>query len=295
MTNPLTKLWRKTPFSNGDNPLVAVIPLTGMIGVSSPGSRRVLNYERMEKSIEAAFKPDNLTAVALAINSPGGSPVQSKLIFGAIRRLAEEKQVPVFAFIEDVGASGGYMLAVAADEIYADDSSIVGSIGVISGGFGFPDVLEKVGVERRIYTAGTSKSQLDPFSPEKPEDVGHLQSILDSTHASFIELVKQRRGSKVKTDHEDIFSGSFWTAAGAKERGLIDGVAHMTDFLKNRFGKDVVVKKFARQYSSFFARITGAQLRAGTAPLNGESPALVDPEAVVETLKEREIWSRYGL
>jgi serine protease SohB len=182
-------------------------------------------------------------AVALEINSPGGSPVQSSLIGARIRRLAEEKKIPVIAFVEDVAASGGYWLAAAADEIYADPSSVVGSIGVISAGFGLQGLLEKNGVERRVYTAGNSKSMLDPFRPEQPEDVARLKELLEDIHVNFKEHVSARRMGKLVEDR-DLFTGEIWLARKAVEVGLIDGIGHILPHLQERFGKKVRLQRY---------------------------------------------------
>ena len=300
--NPLARLWRKLPLVGEKHPTVRVIVLSGAIGISSPGSGRALNYERMEKSIKAAFKPGKFDAVALQINSPGGSPVQSRLIFNAIRQLADENDVPVLSFIEDVGASGGYMLAIAGDEIFADEASIVGSIGVISGGFGFPEALQKLGIERRVYTAGTNKGTNDPFQPVREEDVAHLKTILDDMHECFKGMVVDRRGKRVETDHDDTFTGRYWTANGARERGLIDGTGNLSEILKARYGKDVNLVKCSPQSSSLLSRLTGSRAgsRAGQAQnapshsggLSGGS--LIDPAALLDSMEERALWSRFG-
>ena len=267
--------------------MVTVLELSGVIGVSGPG-RKGLFYQKLEKSIEAAFKPGDLSAVALAINSPGGSPVQSRLIFSAIRRLAKEKEVPVLAFVEDVGASGGYILAIAGDEIYADESSVVGSIGVISGGFGFQEAIARLGVERRVYTAGENKSMLDPFKAEDPEDVARLQDILEELHEQFKELVKSRRPEKLADDPE-IFSGRVWTGAKAREKGLIDGTAQLGDFLRARYGKDVKIKRISPDGGSLLKRLLSGDA-AGP-----ETPSLIDADAFLDAAERRAMWSRYGL
>jgi signal peptide peptidase SppA len=196
----------------------------------------------MAPVLERAFRKGKPKAVALEINSPGGSPVQSSLIGARIRRLAEEHDVPVYAFVEDVAASGGYWLAAAADEIWADDSSVLGSIGVISAGFGAHVLLARQGVERRVYTAGNSKSMLDPFRPEKPEDVERLKGLLEDIHQNFIDHVTARRGSRLTTE-TDLFTGEVWLARRAKELGLIDGVGHLKPKMQELFGKKV---QFAR-------------------------------------------------
>lgn len=264
--------------------LVTHLELRGVIGEGA-AFLRGLSHARLSDAIEAAFKPRRLKAVALSINSPGGSPVQSRLIFQAIRREADKKKVPVFAFIEDVGASGGYMLALAADEIYADASSVVGSIGVISAGFGFQNAIARYGIERRVHTAGKSKSQLDPFRPEDPGDVLRLQAILDDLHAHFIGLVKERRGGKLSAA-EDIFTGAFWTAGAARERGLIDGTAHLADFLRARFGEDVKIKTVSAEHRPLLRRLLGGARRGVASEL---------PEAVLAAAEARALWARYGL
>jgi len=284
--NILAKLWSALPFSGAAEPLVNVIELYGVIGASGPG-RKALNLKGVEKAIEQAFKPKKLAAVALAINSPGGSPVQSRLIHNTIRRLAEEKKVPVIAFVEDVGASGGYILSIAGDEIYADESSIVGSIGVISGGFGFVEAIEKLGVERRVHTAGENKSTLDPFKPEDPAEVARLEKILNELHDQFMALVRARRPGKLK-EEDGIFTGEFWTAPRAQELGLIDGTAQLGDFLRARYGKDVKIKRVSPESGSLLKRLlSGGEAMAGR--------GLVDPGAMLDAAETRALWGRYGL
>jgi serine protease SohB len=279
--NIIAKIASAVPFLGSSDPLVTVISLQGVIGAVGPGQRG-LSLAKVEKAIEEAFKPGKLAAVALAINSPGGSPVQSRLIHNAIRAKAEEKNVPVLSFVEDVGASGGYILAIAGDEIYADESSIVGSIGVISGGFGFVQALQKLGVERRVHTAGDNKSTLDPFKPEDPKDVERLQGVLDDLHDQFIALVRARRPGKLKDD-PSIFSGEFWTAPRAKDLGLIDGTAQLGDFLKSRFGKKVKIKRVAAEKGSLLRKL-----------LSGDAAALIDADAVINAAERRALWARYG-
>lgn len=227
------------PFLKKD-PVVSVIRLSGMIGT---GGRGALNDASLGPMIEKAFTKGKPVAVALEVNSPGGSPVQSSLIGARIRRMAEEKEIPVIAFVEDVAASGGYWLAAAGDEIYADTSSVVGSIGVISAGFGFHDLMAKNGVERRVYTAGNSKSMLDPFRPERPEDVAQLQSLLADIHVNFKEHVTTRRAGKLVEDR-DLFTGEIWLARKAIEVGLIDGIGHIKPHLKERYGKKVQLRRY---------------------------------------------------
>ncbi len=284
----LKSLWTALPFTGEGDPLVTVIEMSGVIGDLGAGQKG-LTLRRLEKTIEAAFKPKHVKAVALAINSPGGSPVQSRLILGAVRRQAKEKDKPVLAFIEDVGASGGYILALAGDEIYADESSVVGSIGVISGGFGFHDAMKKLGVERRVHTAGENKSMLDPFRPEDPEDVARLEAILKQLHEQFIALVKERRGAKLADDPE-LFSGAIWTGPAAQQRGLVDGTAQLGDFLRDRYGKDVKIRRMSPESPSLIRRL----LSGGDAFASGR-PALIDAEELIAAGERRALWSRYGL
>ncbi|MEZ5894367.1 MAG: S49 family peptidase [Parvularculaceae bacterium] len=261
---------------------MTVIEMTGAIGETGAG-RKGLTLKRLEKSIEAAFKPGNLKAVALAINSPGGSPVQSRLILSAVRRAAAEKNIPVIAFIEDVGASGGYILALAADEIYADESSIVGSIGVIAGGFGFQEAIEKLGVERRVHTAGENKSMLDPFKPEDPKDVERLETLLARLHRQFIDLVKERRGGKL-SDNPDLFTGAFWSGEEAVQLGLIDGCARLGEFLRDRHGKDVRIRRVSPEGGPLWKKL-----------MSGEAAPLIDPDDLIAAAGRRSLWARFGL
>ncbi len=214
-------------------PLVAVVRLNGAIGMPGRGS---LSDAALAPVLERAFKKGKPAAVALQINSPGGSPVQSSLIGARIRRLAEETKVPVYAFVEDVAASGGYWLAAAADEIWADESSVLGSIGVISAGFGAHVFLARQGVERRVYTAGESKSMLDPFRPENEEDVARLKRLLNDIHANFIAHVKARRADKLD-GNADLFTGEIWLARRAAALGLIDGIAHLKPKMQDLHGE----------------------------------------------------------
>lgn len=290
MANKITLLKRLSkaiPFIGKPDPLITVIELRGAIGTGGPGGRTI-THKGVEKLIKEAFKPNNLSAVALRINSPGGSPVQSRLIQRSIRREAEKNAIPVYAFIEDVGASGGYLLAIAADEIYADISSIIGSIGVISAGFGLNKAIEKIGVERRVHAAGGSKSQLDPFKPENPEDISRLKAILDDTHTHFIDLVKEQRSETLGTQ-EDIFSGAFWTASDAKLRGLIDGITHFDDFIAQKFGNDAKVKTIAPKKGPLSALSIAGQSQTSR-PLFD-----VSIDGTIDQIEQRSLWSRYGL
>ena len=255
------------------NPTVAVVRLSGVI---AGGTRGTLNDQLLAPLLERAFSRGKPDAVALLINSPGGSPVQSSLIAARIRRLAEETKVPVFAFVEDVAASGGYWLATAADEIWADDCSILGSIGVISAGFGAHEFLDRHGIDRRVYTAGKSKSMLDPFQPEKPEDVERLKGILADLHDSFIDHVKSRRGGKLDGE-TDVFTGEFWLAGKARDLGLIDGIGHVVPRMKDRFGDKVRFRPY--EIRRPFLRRFGASLI----------------EDAVAGLEERAAFARFGL
>jgi len=239
----------------------------------------------LESRIEQAFRPKRLAAVALVINSPGGSPVQSALIASAIRRKAEEKNVPVLAFAEDVAASGGYWLMTAGDELYADRASIVGSIGVISAGFGFKGLIERFGIERRIHSAGEKKSFLDPFSAEQEEDVERLKEIQSQIHDTFMDQVKSRRGDKLnRRRYKEIFSGDVFLGEEAERLGLIDGIAETTSFLKQRFGKDVRLRPIGIRRSPLRGLLRGGSSSAGQ--MTGE---------VLAGIEDRLHWSRYGL
>ncbi len=221
-------------------PLVSVVRMSGTIGMSGRAS---LTDNALAPILEKAFKRGKPSAVAIELNSPGGSPVQSSLIGARIRRLSEENKVPVIAFVEDVAASGGYWLAAAADEIWADNSSVIGSIGVISASFGAHVFLARQGVERRVYTAGKSKSMLDPFRPENPEDVARLKTLLDDIHGNFISHVKTRREGKLDLK-KDLFQGDIWLAGRAAELGLIEGIGHLKPKMQERFGEDVRFRRY---------------------------------------------------
>ncbi|MFA6267040.1 MAG: S49 family peptidase [Pseudolabrys sp.] len=271
-----------------DIPVVPVVRLSGAIGVSTP-LRPGLTLAGLARALDRAFAVPRARAVALAINSPGGSPTQSHLIFRRIRQLAEEKKIPVIAFIEDAGASGGYMLACAADEIICDDYSIVGSIGVVGGSFGFPELMKKLGIERRVYTAGERKVMLDPFREESPDDVKRIKAIQADIHEHFINLVKARRGSRLKGADETLFSGEFWTATKAIELGLADCRGELRATLRERYGEKVRMPLVAAERSFLGRRIPGIGLAEAMAGRRG----LADD--IISTLEERTLWSRYGL
>lgn len=266
-------------------PVVAVVRLGGVIGRTG-GLRQGLTLESVAPLLKRAFALSRLEAVALQINSPGGSPVQSALIHRRIRDLAEEREVPVFAFCEDVAASGGYWLACAADEIFADANSIIGSIGVIAAGFGFTGLIEKLGVERRVHTAGTRKGMLDPFQPEKAEDVERLLAIQQEMHESFKALVRERRGTRISGHDTDLFDGSFWTGARAWELGLADGIGEVRGTMRERFGERVDLRQIdAGRRWPWQVLSSSSRAEAGA--------ALV--EQAIDTLAARQLWSRYGL
>ena len=268
-------------------PVVPVLRLAGVIG-SGGGALRGegLSLQGIGSSIERAFKVKGAKAVALAINSPGGSPVQSALITERIRTLSAKHELPVIAFIEDVGASGGYWLALAADEIFADANSLVGSIGVITQGFGFVDAIERLGVERRVYTAGQSKSQLDPFKPEDPKDVDHLKDLLEDAHLSFKGMVRDRRGDRLKGTDEELFEGRVWSGTKALEHGLIDGLGHLHAILTERYGDDLKMPMMVRPRPWWQRRLRGSIEFA-------EPRAWID--GTLDSLSERALWARYGL
>lgn len=278
------------PFDRFKNPAprVSVVRLTGVIGSHTP-LRKGLTLSDLAGVLKHAFEADNLKAVALAVNSPGGSPVQSSLIAGRIRALADEKKVPVFAFAEDVAASGGYWLLTAADEIYADESSIVGSIGVISAGFGFPAVLDRLGIERRVYASGRNKGALDPFQREKPDEVQYLRGIQGEIHEAFRSQVRTRRGDKLKASEEELFDGRFWTGARAVDLGLIDGIGDLRSVLRARFG-DKVKLNVVSDRGPWWRRWMGLPGMRRNALETGDWAA-----AIVDAVEERALWSRYGL
>ena len=277
----LPKSWRS------DAVTVPVLRLQGTIMAGGSQFRPSLSLATTAGLIEKAFAVE-APAVAISVNSPGGSPVQSRLIFKRIRDLAAEKNRRVLVFVEDVAASGGYMIALAGDEIIADPSSIVGSIGVVSASFGFPELLKKIGVERRVHTAGQNKSVLDPFKPEKPEDVERLKALQLEVHATFIEMVRERRGSKLKDD-PDLFTGLFWTGKRGLDLGLVDALGDMRGTLKQRYGAKTRLKLIT-QPRGLFARFGLFGSKAAPAEIAAAAAA-----GVADAAEERALWSRYGL
>jgi signal peptide peptidase SppA len=274
----------------GDYPVVPVVRLSGLIGYSTP-LKPGLMLATVARPLERAFRMRRASAVALLINSPGGSPVQSHLIFRRIRDLAAEHELPVIAFAEDVAASGGYMVACAADEIICDPSSIVGSIGVVGGTFGFPKLMEKLGIERRLYASGEHKAMLDPFLPENPEDVERLKSVQRDIHDDFIALVKQSRGARLTGPEKDLFSGEYWTGRKAIELGLADSIGDLRATLRARFGKDVETPLIAAERSLLGRPRSGVAADA----LDGLFGRTDLAEDVVSALEARSLWARYGL
>jgi serine protease SohB len=271
-------------------PLVPVVRLAGVIGISTP-LRPGLTLASVARPLERAFGMRHAKAVALVINSPGGSAVQSHLIFQRIRQLADEKKLPVIAFLEDAAASGGYMIACAADELIADPSSVVGSIGVIGGSFGFDKLIARIGVERRLYTAGEHKAMLDPFLPEDPDDVERLKSIQREIHDTFIALVKSRRGGKLAGPEKTLFSGEFWTGLRACELGLVDAIGDLRSSLRERYGDKVITPLIVGERSLFGRRLPGIGL--SEIDMLARRPGLA--EEFISALEARAVWARYGL
>jgi serine protease SohB len=268
--------------------VIPVVRLHGTIMSGGNQFRPALNLASVAPVLEKAFSIKDAPAIAISINSPGGSPVQSRLIFTRIRELAREKKKKVLIFVEDVAASGGYMIALAGDEIIADPTSIVGSIGVVSGGFGFPELLKKIGVERRVYTAGENKMILDPFQPEKEKDIEYLKSLQLEIHQVFIAMVRERRVGKLKDD-DTVFSGLFWSGTRGLELGLIDGLGDMRQELKKRYGQKTRLELVTATRSLLGRRIPGVSSMSLDAVASGLATGLV------EAAEEKALWSRYGL
>lgn len=291
LRNLLPQKWRR------DLTLVPVVRLSGAIGMNSP-LRQTLTLAATAKTLERAFSMKRAPAVALLINSPGGSPVQSHLIFKRIRALAEENDKHVFAFVEDVAASGGYMLACAADEIFADPSSVVGSIGVVSAGFGFNQLLERIGVDRRVHTAGSRKMMLDPFQPERAEDVERLLALQRDVHAMFTDLVRSRRGATLTASEDVLFSGEFWAGAQSLDLGLVDGLGDIRSVLRARYGTSVHMPLIAPPSSWWSRRSAGLASAMGAAPgldLLGPQIGAGLVQGLGDAAQERALWARFGL
>ena len=264
-------------------PTVPLVRLAGVIGMRSrPVGPEAVTATGIVPVLRRAFSARGAKAVALAINSPGGSPVQCGLISREVRHLAAKHDLPVLAFVEDIAASGGYWLACAADEIFALSSSVVGSIGVINAGFGFPQLLERFGVERRVYAEGKHKGMMDPFSPVREEDVAVLQAVLKDIRTDFLDHVQERRGARLKDDSEQVFSAAVWSGRGALKLGLVDSLGDMGTVLRDRFGDNVKVRDFTpkrRWFRSPLGAHRGAALAAG----------------LLDELEERALYARYGL
>jgi signal peptide peptidase SppA len=261
--------------------IVPHVRLTGVIGAAGR-FKQGMDLAGQREILKKAFSFKKIKYVAISINSPGGSPVQSHLIYSYIKQLAKEKKVKVIIFAEDVAASGGYLISCAGDEIYANSSSIIGSIGVISASFGFKDLIKKIGIERRVYTAGKNKSTLDPFVDEKAEDVKRLKSIQLELHADFIKVVETSRGSKLKDpEKNNIFTGEFWTGGAALKLGLIDGIGNADQVLKEKFGDKVIIKNMEKP-KGFIARKLSSSI---------QNPI----DILTNTLEEKSMWQKFGL
>jgi signal peptide peptidase SppA len=258
--------------------IVAHIKLNGVIG-NAGKFKQGIDFAGQEEIIEKAFSLKKAKVVAITINSPGGSPVQSHLIYKFIRAQAKKNKKKVIVFAEDVAASGGYLIACAGDEIYANSSSIIGSIGVIYSSFGFTELIKKIGVERRVHTAGKNKSTLDPFLDEKKEDIERLKTIQLDLHKDFIKVVEESRGSKLIKSEVELFSGEFWSGSKAKELGLVDGIGNANEVLKEKFGEEIVIKKFEKSKGWLSKKLSSSSNQ-------------IDQFANI--LEERSIWQRYG-
>jgi signal peptide peptidase SppA len=272
--------------------VVPVVRLSGLIGSVTP-LRQGMSLATLARTLERAFAVKHAKAVALLINSPGGSPVQSRQIYLRIRQLAAEKKLPVLAFVEDVAASGGYMIACAADEIFCDPSSILGSIGVVGGSFGLQDLIRKVGIERRLYTAGEHKAMLDPFLPENPDDVARLKAIQREIHAIFIALVKESRRDRLKGADDTLFTGEYWVGETAISLGLADAIGDLRSTLRGRFGEKVLTPLIAPA-SGMLSGLFGRR-SPGAGALAAMETASGWPDEIISALESRAIWARFGL
>jgi len=271
--------------------VVPVVRLSGLIGAVTP-LRPGMSLAGVARTLERAFAMRNAKAVALVINSPGGSPVQSRQIYLRIRQLAAEKKLPVLVFVEDVAASGGYMIACAGDEIFCDPSSILGSIGVVGGSFGFQDLIKKIGVERRLYTAGEHKAMLDPFLPENPDDVGRLKALQREIHAIFIALVKQSRGTRLKGADDVLFTGEYWAGDTSVSLGLADAIGDLRSTLRARYGDKVLTPVVAPSTGLLSGLLGRKSAGAGTLVQLDGIAGLSDE--VISALESRAIWAKFG-
>jgi signal peptide peptidase SppA len=271
--------------------LVPVVRLSGLIGAVTP-LRPGMSLAGVARTLERAFSMKKAKAVALVINSPGGSPVQSRQIYLRIRQLAAEKKLPVLVFVEDVAASGGYMIACAGDEIFCDPSSIMGSIGVVGGSFGFQELIQRIGVERRLYTAGEHKGMLDPFLPENPDDVARVKAIQREIHALFIALVKQSRGARLKGADDVLFTGEYWAGETSVSLGLADAIGDLRSTLRARYGDKVVTPVIAPATGLLSGLLGRKSAGAGTlASLDGLAGF---PDELISALESRAIWAKFG-
>src|ERR1700733_13730195 len=270
--------------------VVPVVRLSGTIGAVTP-LRPGMSLAGVARTLERAFATKNAKAVALVINSPGGSPVQSRQIYLRIRQLAVEKKLPVLVFVEDVAASGGYMLACAGDEIFCDPSSILGSIGVVGGSFGFQELIKKIGVERRLYTAGEHKAMLDPFLPENPDDVARVKALQREIHALFIALVKQSRGVRLKGEDSVLFTGEYWAGETSVSLGLADAIGDLRSTLRARYGEKVLTPVIAPA-TGLLSSLLGRKSGAGTLVQFDGIAGL--PDEVISALETRAIWAKFG-
>jgi signal peptide peptidase SppA len=263
---------------------IAVVNLFGIIGKGSKLEGGI-NIENVDPLLQKAFETKNLKAIAINVNSPGGSPVQSELIYLRIRELSSEKKIPVFTFAQDVAASGGYFILLAGDEIFAHNSSIIGSIGVISAGFGFEELIKKIGVQRRIYAQGKNKSVLDPFSPENPESVEILKSAQRDVFESFKNLVRQNRKDKLKESDDYLFNGAFWSGTKAAEVGLVDKIGDMRSVMKDKFGDKIKFINIEPRKKGMIKELLASKISFGSDLASG----------LVETIEEKSFWNRFGL
>ena len=255
---------------------IPVVRLHGVIAAEQRQGR--LNIATVNPLLERAFAIKSAPAIAIIVNSPGGSPVQSRLIGKRIRDLADQHDKPVLVFVEDAAASGGYFIAIAGDEIIVDPSSIVGSIGVIMAGFGFVGTLEKLGIERRVHTAGNNKSTLDPFLPEKQSDIERIKQFELDIHDVFINAVKSRRGARLKAPDEQLFTGEWWTGMRGVELGLVDALGDMHEVLQARYGRNIHLKIIAPKRPFFGIPRLG-----------------FSAEGLAATIEDRALWARLGL
>ncbi|MEA2908283.1 MAG: hypothetical protein QOJ15_364 [Bradyrhizobium sp.] len=271
--------------------IVPVVRLSGLIGAVTP-LRPGMALAGVARTLERAFATKNAKAVALVINSPGGSPVQSRQIYLRIRQLAAEKQLPVLVFVEDVAASGGYMLACAGDEIFCDPSSILGSIGVVGGSFGFHELIKKIGVERRLYTAGEHKAMLDPFLPENPDDVARVKALQREIHGIFIALVKQSRGARLKGADDVLFTGEYWAGETSVSLGLADAIGDLRSTLRARYGDKVLTPVIAPA-SGLLSGLLGRK-SAGAGTLTSLDGFAGVPDELISAMESRAIWAKFG-